>query len=118
MHLLHGVIVQTQKGDILGHEFCGVVETVGPAVKQLRLSERVVNSFCVSCGECRFCNQGLTTACEKTNASTLIEKMYGDRISGVFGLLALRRRVCRRPGRVRARTAGRRQSAEAPGLDS
>ena len=30
LHLLHGVILQLAKGDVLGHEFCGVVEALGP----------------------------------------------------------------------------------------
>lgn len=29
LHLLHGAIVQCEPGDILGHEFCGVVEEIG-----------------------------------------------------------------------------------------
>jgi threonine dehydrogenase-like Zn-dependent dehydrogenase len=85
IHLLHGVILQLEKGDILGHEFCGVVEKVGPAVKNIKPGERVVNSFCISCGECEFCKRKLTTACEKTNASTVQNKMYGGRLSGIFG---------------------------------
>lgn len=32
LHLLHGSVVEMQKGDILGHEFCGVVDNVGSAV--------------------------------------------------------------------------------------
>lgn len=32
LHLLHGTVVEMQKGDILGHEFCGVVEECGSAV--------------------------------------------------------------------------------------
>jgi threonine dehydrogenase-like Zn-dependent dehydrogenase len=85
VHLLHGVIIQTEKGDILGHEFCGVVEQVGPAVTKRKVGERVVNSFVVSCGECRFCKQNLTTACDKTNASTVHKMLYGERLSGMFG---------------------------------
>ncbi|KAF8246562.1 GroES-like protein [Wilcoxina mikolae CBS 423.85] len=85
MHLLHGVLLQLQKGDILGHEFCGIVEQVGSAVKDLKLGERVVNSFVVSCGSCRFCKQNLTTACERTNASSLHEQVYGSRTAGIFG---------------------------------
>lgn len=30
LHLLHGSVVQLEKGDILGHEFCGRVESMGP----------------------------------------------------------------------------------------
>jgi threonine dehydrogenase-like Zn-dependent dehydrogenase len=85
VHIMHGVIVQTEKGDILGHEFCGVVDEVGPAVKNLRPGQRVVNSFCISCGECEFCKKKLTTACEKTNSSTLHTKLYGGRMGGIFG---------------------------------
>jgi len=85
VHILHGQIVQTEKGDILGHEFCGVVESVGPAVKHVKPGERVVNSFCISCGECQYCKKKLPTACEKTNASTLQKDMYGGQLSGIFG---------------------------------
>jgi threonine dehydrogenase-like Zn-dependent dehydrogenase len=85
VHLMHGVILQTEKGDILGHEFCGVVESVGPAVTKLSPGDRVVNSFCISCGECRYCKEKLPTACEKTNASKLHAKLYGGRLSGIFG---------------------------------
>ncbi len=36
LHLYHGEIVALQKGDILGHEFMGVVDEVGPGVKKLQ----------------------------------------------------------------------------------
>lgn len=85
MHIMHGTIIQTEKGDILGHEFCGVVEQVGSAVKERKVGDRVVNSFVVSCGECRFCRQKLTTACEKTNSSTVHKMLYGERMGGIFG---------------------------------
>lgn len=39
-----------EKGDILGHEFCGVVESMGPAVKGLKAGDRVVASFQIACG--------------------------------------------------------------------
>jgi len=85
VHIMHGVIVQTEKGDILGHEFCGIVEAVGPAVTNLKVGQRVVNSFCISCGECEYCKKKLTTACEKTNASRLHKEMYNKRMAGIFG---------------------------------
>lgn len=40
-----------EKGDILGHEFCGVVESMGPAVKNLQVGDRVVASFQIACGD-------------------------------------------------------------------
>src|SRR4051812_18050909 len=51
MHLLHGVITELSKGDILGHEFCGVVDETGPAVTNVKKGDRVVCSFQIACGE-------------------------------------------------------------------
>jgi threonine dehydrogenase-like Zn-dependent dehydrogenase len=51
LHLLHGSVVQMEKGDILGHEFCGRVEEMGPAVKGLQKGDRVVASFQIACGD-------------------------------------------------------------------
>jgi D-arabinose 1-dehydrogenase-like Zn-dependent alcohol dehydrogenase len=36
LHLLHGSVVEMQKGDILGHEFCGVVDSVGDQVTRFK----------------------------------------------------------------------------------
>jgi len=85
IHLLHNAILQLKSGDILGHEFIGTVSELGSAVTGLSVGDRVVNSFVVSCGECRFCKQKLTTACERTNPSTLHETMYGSQTAGIFG---------------------------------
>jgi threonine dehydrogenase-like Zn-dependent dehydrogenase len=43
--------MQMNKGDILGHEFCGVVEKVGPGVKGIEVGKRYVASFQIACGE-------------------------------------------------------------------
>lgn len=51
LHLLHGTIIQLEKGDILGHEFCGEVESFGPGVTGLRKGDRVVASFQIACGD-------------------------------------------------------------------
>lgn len=87
MHLLSGNIVQLSKGDILGHEFCGVVEQVGPGVDPSRVSvgKRYVASFQIACGDCFFCKQKLSSQCEKTNSNTIAKAMYGGRTAGIFG---------------------------------
>jgi hypothetical protein len=36
LHLLHGTVVELEKGDILGHEFCGVVDEVGSGITTLK----------------------------------------------------------------------------------
>jgi threonine dehydrogenase-like Zn-dependent dehydrogenase len=51
LHLLHEAVVQMEKGDILGHEFCGVVESMGNAVTDLKAGDRVVASFQIACGD-------------------------------------------------------------------
>jgi threonine dehydrogenase-like Zn-dependent dehydrogenase len=77
LHLLHGSVVEMQKGDILGHEFCGIVESVGTQVTKVKPGERVVASFQIACGECKPCKKKLSSQCERTNANSLEAAMYG-----------------------------------------
>ncbi|MCJ1465824.1 hypothetical protein MMC07_004443 [Pseudocyphellaria aurata] len=85
LHLYHGAIVELQKGDILGHEFCGRVDSMGPAVKNLKQGDRVVASFQIACGECMYCKKKLSSQCERTNANSIENVMYGGRTAGMFG---------------------------------
>jgi D-arabinose 1-dehydrogenase-like Zn-dependent alcohol dehydrogenase len=43
---------------VLGHEFCGVSEEVGPEVKRFRKAQRVVTPFHHFCGVCESCRAG------------------------------------------------------------
>ena len=70
LHLYHGEIMALQKGDILGHEFMGKVEKVGPNVTNLKPGQRVVASFQIACGTCRYCKQKLSSFCDNTNSSS------------------------------------------------
>jgi Alcohol dehydrogenase GroES-like domain/Alcohol dehydrogenase GroES-associated len=45
LHLYHKEIMQLKKGEILGHEFMGVVDEVGSDVKNVKKGDRVVASF-------------------------------------------------------------------------
>ena len=45
LHLYHKEIMQMQAGDILGHEWMGIVDEVGPEVTKLKKGDRVVASF-------------------------------------------------------------------------
>lgn len=85
LHLLHGDILQLKKGDILGHEFVGIVDDVGPDVRNIKKGQRVVGSFNIGCGECRYCKEELYTMCDTTNNSAVMESMYGQKLAGILG---------------------------------
>lgn len=68
LHLYRGKVPGLEAGDILGHEFMGVVEDAGSAVTQLRRGDRVVVPFVIACGACYFCERTLFAACETTNS--------------------------------------------------
>lgn len=53
-------------GDIVGHEPMGIVEEVGSAVKRVKVGDRVVIPFNISCGHCWMCERGLQSQCETT----------------------------------------------------
>src|SRR5579863_3627594 len=47
----------------MGHEYCGVVEEVGSAVKTVRPGQFVVGSFCLSDNTCPHCRFGFQSSC-------------------------------------------------------
>src|SRR4051794_15912114 len=66
LHLYRVLAPYLQPGDILGHEFMGIVEEVGPDVATLAVGDRVVVPFNISCGRCWMCQRGLFAQCETT----------------------------------------------------
>ncbi|KAI9731128.1 MAG: hypothetical protein M1834_005321 [Cirrosporium novae-zelandiae] len=85
LHLYHKEILQLRQGDILGHEWMGVVDEVGDEMKNLKVGDRVVASFQIACGNYKFCKEGLSSMCSETNTSTIQEKLYGKPFAGLFG---------------------------------
>jgi threonine dehydrogenase-like Zn-dependent dehydrogenase len=67
LHLYRGKVPAMKEGDILGHEFMGIVEDAGPGVTALARGDRVVVPFVIACGNCFFCQRQLFSACETTN---------------------------------------------------
>ena len=67
LHLYRGKIPMVDQGDILGHEFMGIVEEVGRDVTAVCPGDRVVIPFVIACGSCFFCQHELFAACETTN---------------------------------------------------
>src|SRR5580765_1349437 len=50
-------------GNRMGHEFIGVVESIGADVRTVKKGDLVVAPFAWSDGTCEFCQQGLQTSC-------------------------------------------------------
>jgi Zn-dependent alcohol dehydrogenase len=48
----------------------GIVDRVGPNVKNIHVGQRVVTSFQIACGDCSFCKQKLSSFCDRTNNSS------------------------------------------------
>ncbi|MBV9742143.1 MAG: glutathione-dependent formaldehyde dehydrogenase [Acidobacteriia bacterium] len=86
LHLYNGYVPTMEEGDILGHEFMGEVVETGKAVKNLKIGDRVVVPFAISCGECFFCTRGMYSVCENSNPNAwLAEKFWGHSPAGLFG---------------------------------
>ena len=86
LHLLDGFIPTMRKGDVLGHEFMGEVVAVGSENKALKIGDRVVVPFTISCGRCWFCSSQLFSLCDNSNPNAwMAEKLYGFSPAGLFG---------------------------------
>lgn len=66
LHLYEVLGAYMKPGDILGHEPMGVVHEVGAEISNLKVGDRVVIPFQISCGSCYMCDQQLFTQCETT----------------------------------------------------
>lgn len=86
LHILDGFVPTMKSGDVLGHEFMGEVVELGKAVTNLKIGDRVVVPFTISCGDCFFCKKGLWSCCERSNPNAEIAiKAMGHSPAGLFG---------------------------------
>ena len=86
LHLYGGYIPTMEKGDILGHENMGEVVETGREVKKLKVGDRIVVPFTISCGECFFCRKQLWSLCDNSNPNAwMAEKLYTYSPAGLFG---------------------------------
>ena len=75
-----------RSGDILGHENMGEVIELGSEVTNLKIGDRVVVPFTISCGQCWFCQKGLFSCCDRTNPNAeMAAKAMGQSPAGLFG---------------------------------
>ncbi|MBA2734116.1 MAG: glutathione-dependent formaldehyde dehydrogenase [Acidobacteria bacterium] len=86
LHLFDGFMPTMEKGDILGHEPMGEVVEIGKEVKNLKVGDRVVVPFTISCGECFFCEKEMFSLCDTSNPNAEIARAaMGHSPAGLFG---------------------------------
>jgi threonine dehydrogenase-like Zn-dependent dehydrogenase len=86
LHLFDGFMPTMKSGDILGHEFMGEVMEVGAGNQRLKVGDRVVVPFTISCGECYQCRRGYFSVCERSNRNKeMADKVFGHTTAGLFG---------------------------------
>ncbi|MCA1555994.1 MAG: glutathione-dependent formaldehyde dehydrogenase [Acidobacteria bacterium] len=86
LHLFDGFMPTMEKGDILGHEPMGEVVEIGKEVKNLKVGDRVVVPFTISCGECFFCKKEMFSLCDNSNPNAEMARLaMGQSPAGLFG---------------------------------
>lgn len=67
LHFIRGTVSGMKPGTILGHEGVGVVEEVGPNVRNFEPGDRVVIPSTIACGACSYCRSGYFAQCDIAN---------------------------------------------------
>jgi threonine dehydrogenase-like Zn-dependent dehydrogenase len=67
LHFVRGTFAAMQPGTILGHEGVGIVEQVGPMVRNLAPGDRVIICSTIACGTCSYCRAGYYSQCDNAN---------------------------------------------------
>ncbi len=67
LHMIRGTFSGMLPGTILGHEGVGIVEEIGPNVRNLKVGDRVVIPSTIGCGSCSYCRTGYYAQCDEAN---------------------------------------------------
>jgi threonine dehydrogenase-like Zn-dependent dehydrogenase len=67
LHFVRGTVSGMKPGTILGHEGVGIVETVGPMVRNFKPGDRVIIPSTIGCGYCSYCREGYFAQCDNAN---------------------------------------------------
>jgi len=64
LHIIKGDVPTVPNGRVLGHEGVGVVDSVGPDVKNFKKGDRVLIACITSCATCTFCRKSMLEMCK------------------------------------------------------
>ncbi len=67
LHMVRGTMGGMAPGTILGHEGVGIVEEIGPGVRNLEEGDRVIIPSTIACGYCSYCRSGYFSQCDNAN---------------------------------------------------
>lgn len=67
LHFVRGTFTGMTPGRILGHEGVGVIEKLGPMVRNFSVGDRVVIPSTIGCGTCSYCREGYYAQCDNAN---------------------------------------------------
>lgn len=67
LHMVRGTLPGMVPGTILGHEGVGVIEKLGPDVRNFSVGDRVIIPSTIACGSCSYCRAGYHSQCDNAN---------------------------------------------------
>ncbi|MFD0853142.1 alcohol dehydrogenase catalytic domain-containing protein, partial [Actinomadura adrarensis] len=67
LHFVRGTMPGMRPGTILGHEAVGIIEELGPQVRNFNVGDRVVIPSTIGCGHCVYCRAGYFAQCDVAN---------------------------------------------------
>ncbi|AYO84121.1 MULTISPECIES: zinc-dependent alcohol dehydrogenase [Methylobacterium] len=86
LHLYDHFMPGMKSGDVLGHEAMGEVVEVGKDNKALKVGDRIVVPFTITCGQCEQCRRGNFSVCERSNRNKALgDTAFGHTTAGLFG---------------------------------
>ena len=86
LHIYDGVIPEMESGDVSATRRWARSSRSAPRTRKLKVGDRVVVPFTISCGECFFCKRGYYSGCERSNPDQAkAEKLWGHSPAGLFG---------------------------------
>lgn len=67
LHFVRGTFSGVDKGQILGHEAVGIVESIGAGVTAIKVGQRVIIPSTIGCGHCQYCDKQFYAQCDNAN---------------------------------------------------